>query len=49
VIAFDDGGQLIQHLVTGQVDLIKQDPVTILQAFDQGSFNKLEDETTTRL
>lgn len=49
MMTFDDGGELVEDGVTGQVDLVKEDPVTTLQALDQGTFNELKNEASPRL
>ena len=48
VVSFDDGRQLVQDGVCGQVDLVQEYPVTILKTLDQRAFDELEDEATTR-
>ena len=47
VVTLNDCCELVQDLVAGQVDLVKEHPVTVLETFDQSSLDELKDEATT--
>jgi hypothetical protein len=38
--------QFIQHRIVGEINLIEEDPITILHALDKCTLNELEDEAT---
>ena len=48
VVAMEDSGQFIEDRVRGEVYLVKENPVALLDALDQRPFDELEDEAATR-
>ena len=47
MVTFNDRGELVEDGVAGQVDLVKEDPITALQALDQSTFNELKNEASS--
>ena len=49
MVSLDDGSEPAQHLIAGKVDFVEQHPVAVLETFNEGSFNELEDKSPARL
>jgi hypothetical protein len=49
MISLNDSSQPVEDGFLGQINLVKEDPLTILNALEQSTLDKLEDKTTTSL
>lgn len=43
-LAFDDGQQLLKDFIGGEIDLIDEHPVALLNRFDEVAFHEVECE-----
>ena len=48
MVALNDRSKFVQDWVWREIDLVQKNPITLLDALNQGTFNELEDEASTR-